>query len=203
MVVADMSHVGTSIFDMVTPKDVAAAILRRLGSRVEAKKLQKLVYFAQIASLAWYDTPLFREDVRAYRDGPVVYSLFKEHQGDYWVSSTEGDPSELSPQASCIVEFVCSVFGDESGDDLSYLTHAEGPWPEVRAANGVKDGESCDLPIPQAAMRDYGRAKEEIMDQAWFWTPSWQERDRAVEGQRSQGLGDTFNSDEDLKRALS
>src|SRR3954463_13629493 len=80
------------------PIDVAEYILSRLGP-MSAMKLQKLVYYCQAWSLAWTDEELFREEIEAWSNGPVIPSLYRKHKGVFKVSEDffGGDPSRLSP----------------------------------------------------------------------------------------------------------
>src|SRR5690606_6870637 len=39
-------------------------------------------------------------------------------------------------------------------------------------------------------------------DQAWFWTPEWQEGERQADEELKQGLGTTYHSDEEFLKAL-
>jgi hypothetical protein len=39
-------------------------------------------------------------------------------------------------------------------------------------------------------------------DQAWFWTPEWQEGEREAEADKAAGRGDRYNSDEEFLSAL-
>lgn len=48
---------------------------REAGDLVTAKKLYKLMYLAQGIHLALYDKPLFKEEIEASEDGPVVKGL--------------------------------------------------------------------------------------------------------------------------------
>ena len=55
--------------------DVAAYILKKQGE-MSAMKLQKLVYYSQAWSLVWDEKPLFRAQIEAWANGPVVRSLY-------------------------------------------------------------------------------------------------------------------------------
>jgi uncharacterized phage-associated protein len=114
--------------------DVAAYILHRKGM-MSAMKLQKLVYYSQAWSLVWDDKPLFREKFRAWPNGPVVYELFKEHQGQFQVSKRSlgvGNLRNLSAVQRETIDKVLEYYGDKSPQWLSDLTHMEDPWRIAR-----------------------------------------------------------------------
>ena len=73
---------------MASVFDVAAYILERRG-RMTAMKLQKLVYYSQAWSLVWDGRPLFDDEVQAWVNGPVVYDLFKAHQGMFEIERAD------------------------------------------------------------------------------------------------------------------
>lgn len=189
---------------MATVEDVGAAILEEIGHSIDTKRLQKLVYFSQVVYLAWYGRPFFDDDVQAFGDGPVVYRLFKLHQGAFKVGKLpEGNPADIDEEGKCVVSFVCGMYGNTPGEQLGKLTHSEGPWRTVREKAGLKDGQWGTPTIPKRMLREYGRSKSEFMDQAWYWTPEWQAGERAAEEELLRGEGSLYMSDEDFKEALS
>jgi uncharacterized phage-associated protein len=143
---------------VATVDDVAAALLKQLGP-MDAMKLQKLLYYAQGWHLAITDRPLFTEQMQAWRDGPVVYSVFDQHRGRRHVSAwPSGSPQHLNTEARHLVALVCLSYGHLSGDELSRLTHSEEPWLVARQGLGP-----CDYgnnPISDAALKDYFYGKE-------------------------------------------
>lgn len=110
--------------------DVARYILDNFGE-MTTMKLQKLVYYCQAYSLAWYDLPMFDEEVRAWTHGPVVYDLFNKHRGQYTVSAAdfgEGDINSLKERDTDVIDSVCEAFEGLTGWELRNRTHEETPW---------------------------------------------------------------------------
>jgi len=112
--------------------DVAEYILKKCG-QMTAMKLQKLVYYCQAWSLVWDEKPLFPEKVFAWANGPVVYELFKCHQGQYSVSSLgQGDPKKIGGPQEATITAVLEAYGDRTSQWLSDLAHMEEPWKAAR-----------------------------------------------------------------------
>ncbi len=86
---------------------VARYILRERGRRgqtpsgrtLSTVKLQKLVYYSQAWHLVWEDRPLFPERIEAWANGPVVPDLYREHRGDFeltsWKTRVYSEPQQL------------------------------------------------------------------------------------------------------------
>ena len=137
--------------------DIAAFILQEKGE-MSTMKLQKLCYFSQGWTLAWTDQALFREDFRAWANGPVARELYNEHRGQYSVSELAlGDADALSGQQKLMVRTVLNSYGQMSGFQLSELTHKGAPWKDLRAHFNVADGARCDAIIDKESMKQYFR----------------------------------------------
>ncbi|HWD40202.1 MAG TPA: type II toxin-antitoxin system antitoxin SocA domain-containing protein [Fimbriimonas sp.] len=134
--------------------DVAEYILQKHG-RMSAMKLQKLVYYAQAWSLVWDDVPLFRDEIQAWKEGPVVRALWEKHRGQFTVSPGEikRDPKALSKVQRETVDSIIKHYGKHDGLTLSNWTHREDPWNEAR--KGLSADASSDAEITHASMRDY------------------------------------------------
>lgn len=133
--------------------DVASYILKKCGS-MTAIKLQKLVYYCQAWSLVWDEQPLFPEKIIAWANGPVVYKLFKSHQGKYKVSSEKkGNPDKLNDTQKETVDAVIAYYGDKSSQWLTNLAHMENPWREAR--QGLSDNMRGYNEITHASMMEY------------------------------------------------
>lgn len=119
-------------------------------------KLQKLVYYAQAWSLVWDERPLFRSNIEAWANGPVVPVLFDAHRGQYTVSAsdiTRGDVRALTRSERDTVDAIIKKYGNKSGSWLSALTHSEPPWRDAR--RGLGKTERGNSVIPHGAMADY------------------------------------------------
>lgn len=138
---------------MVTVLDVASYILNKQGS-MTAMKLQKLVYYAQAWSLVWDEKRLFRNQVKAWANGPVVPVLYQAHRGQFTVSRISGgDSRNLSIVQKNTVDAVLNYYGDKSSQWLSDLTHSELPWQDARS--GLNPGQRGCREITPVAMAEY------------------------------------------------
>jgi uncharacterized phage-associated protein len=138
---------------MWSAHDVAAYILSK-HHPISAMKLQKLVYYCQAWSLVWDDRPLFHEQIEAWANGPVVEDLYRVHRGQFNVDSWPvGDPGLLDQDATDTIDEVLKFYGSLNAQQLSDMTHSEGPWRSARG--GLKDGERCNYPISLDSMMEY------------------------------------------------
>ncbi len=118
--------------EVISVFDVAAYILKTIGT-VAAMKLQKLVYYCQAWSLVWDERPLFKEEIEAWANGPVVKELFAYHRGMFQLSSiTIGNPDLLNDDQKDTTKGVIEYYGDKPSQWLTDLTHMEEPWKKAR-----------------------------------------------------------------------
>jgi uncharacterized phage-associated protein len=134
---------------MVHARDVAAYVEARLGS-INRWKLHKLLYCAQGWSLAWERKRLFPEPIKAWRDGPVVSSLWGEREHG---TGPSGDEKVLSREEMAVVDAVLDVYGGMSGERLRDLSHRELPWRMARA--GADPSAKTNATITMRSLRDY------------------------------------------------
>jgi uncharacterized phage-associated protein len=136
--------------------DVAACILAKKGE-MTAWKLQKLVYYAQAWSLVWDQRPLFAGRIEAWANGPVSPDLYNVLRGLFMVKSIQGGrPDALDDDARETVDAVVDYYGGMHPQELSDLTHAEGPWQNARG--DLPLGVACENEITHAAMAEYYEA---------------------------------------------
>jgi uncharacterized phage-associated protein len=139
----------TSVFD------VAKYILDKSGS-MPAMKLQKLCYYAQAWALVWDEKPLFKEEIEAWVNGPVVPHLYQAHKGLYEVKAntfSEGDKRLLSENECDTIDKVVCFYGQYNAQQLSSLTHQETPWQDAR--RGLHASERGSHVISHASMAEY------------------------------------------------
>ena len=144
----------------VSAHDVARELRRRLGT-AGSVKVHKLLYYCQGWHLAWFGEPLFREEVAAWLNGPVVADLW--HDEDK--SRDAPTASELDDTMLSTVEFVVSQYGHLTGKQLIRLTHEETPWREVSERT---DSFSSDLISPEALKRFFATDDDDASGNAVY-----------------------------------
>ena len=140
---------------MASPLDGAEYILREVpDSRRDWMKLQKLLYYSQAWSLVWDSRPLFADAIEAWRNGPVIPSIYRAQRHES--ASLKGAVDSLDATAVETLRAVIEAFGDKSGEWLSNLAHRERPWIDAR--QGLPDDARGNGEISHAAMREwYGK----------------------------------------------
>lgn len=134
--------------------DVADYILQKLGS-MSAMKLQKLVYYSQVWSLVWTESPLFSDEIEAWANGPVVRSLYRKHRGQFRIGKGffGGEIDRLSEDQKDVIDKVLTFYGNKDPQWLSNLTHLESPWKDAR--QGLLPGERGDCIITKESILEY------------------------------------------------
>jgi uncharacterized phage-associated protein len=121
--------------------DVAKYIIRiGLDSSEEGEydltpmKLQKLIYFCQGFHLAFFESPLFDEDIQAWEHGPVCPSLYyrlRKFESNP-VILIDADEVSLPDREKHLIDDVYRLYGQYTASKLRNMTHNEGPWKESR-----------------------------------------------------------------------
>lgn len=112
--------------------DVASYIIKH-KNQITTYQLQKLCYYCKVWSLIWFNKPLFTDNFEAWVDGPVSRKLFNKHKGYRTVYPTEIDyPHTFSTSETRFINCILQVYGVESGEELSALTHYEDAWNMTR-----------------------------------------------------------------------
>jgi len=100
------------------------------------KKLQKLVYYAQVWSLVLNNKKLFNERIEAWVHGPAIprlYSKFKKFEFDpITLDGSEFENLNFSNKQLDVLDNVWKVYGKYNAEYLEALTHSELPWQEAR-----------------------------------------------------------------------
>ncbi|ADE57273.1 Panacea domain-containing protein [Aminobacterium colombiense] len=139
---------------MASVFDVAKYILEKYGA-VSAMKLQKLVYYSQAWSLVWDDDPLFDEEIEAWANGPVVRELYEKHRGIFkvHVDMMSGCSGNLTDNEKDTINIVCDFYNKKNAQELSDMTHQEGPWKDARF--GLEERERGSRIISKESMAEY------------------------------------------------
>ncbi|MBX3390750.1 MAG: SocA family protein [Phycisphaeraceae bacterium] len=121
-------------------------------------QVQKLVYYAQGWSLAYYKKPLFLEPIEAWQHGPVVdrvYQEFKKFGGEAIAAKVGTSATDLSSEETELLRWVWQRYSRYSGSYLRELTHRERPWKEAWGARPSDD--RARVPISDAALSEFFR----------------------------------------------
>jgi uncharacterized phage-associated protein len=141
----------------VSAHDVADDLRRRLPG-LGVVKLHKLLYYAQGWHLTWLGEPLFREQIKAWANGPVVAKL--------WADEKHGrgrpQPEELRGNQIAILDYVVGRYGSFTGKDLIRLTHTEDPWRSIGESDDP--GAAADPVINHEALRSWFENDEEYVE---------------------------------------
>lgn len=121
--------------------DIATYFLRlaeKKGESIKTMKLLKLSYIAHGYHLGFFEYPLFRNRIEAWKYGPVIPDLYKvirrfgskfEVELDITDLYTE---NQLPQKEKEFLEIIWNHYKDYNGFELSALTHKDGtPWHEV------------------------------------------------------------------------
>lgn len=125
---------------MANVQDVAKYLLQLASSSEEAElitnlKLQKLLYYCQGFSLAFFNKPLFDSPVEAWTHGPVcpeIYHAYKTFGSDRIPAPEEFDAdTALDDGERDLIDNVYATYGQFAAWRLREMTHEERPWIEA------------------------------------------------------------------------
>lgn len=148
--------------------DVCDYVIQRLcaaGECVNLLKLQKLMYYIQAWSLAFYDKPLFSGHFQAWVHGPVnreLYDRFADSKSLYSEVTVEDvlpefDVERIDEDDRGHIDAILDAYARFTGNQLEDMTHREEPW--LKARNGIRPTERCEREIDEQLMATYYRQR--------------------------------------------
>lgn len=115
--------------------DIANKIIAKTdsenGETISNLKLQKMLYYMQGFHYAFFESPLFEEDIVAWNYGPVVTSVYDAFRyfGKDAIKLDEGvEIISLSEDEEDVFNQVYEVYSQYSAIRLMNMTHDEMPW---------------------------------------------------------------------------
>lgn len=138
-----------NVYDAIT---IAKWIINEIHP--EPLKLQKLLYLAQGYSYAFYDRPLFKDELEGWVHGPVVrdvYNAFREYQYNSIDINFEVD--EIDDEAKDVLRYVIDNFSKYDAKYLEELSHQQEPW--ILSRNGLDPDERNDKTISKESIANY------------------------------------------------
>lgn len=128
-------------------------------------KLQKLVYYCDAYSLAYFGKSLITDDFEAWVHGPVcrrLYDSLKDKSKLYSDVAYASDGIDVDKEFSILtsdqqslISSVLSQLSSWSSFELEVSTHQESPWKNAR--KGYSEADKCSVVISKDDMREYYR----------------------------------------------
>ncbi len=107
-------------------------LARASGGTLTPMQMLKLVYICHGWMLGLYQRPLIRDEVQAWKFGPVIpplYHAIKQYRSNPIGQIPVAGESELDPLERDLVDQVFNIYGHLDGITLSSLTHQPNtPW---------------------------------------------------------------------------
>jgi len=105
------------------------------GDLITNLKLQKLLYYAQAWYLVNFNRPLFNDEIKAWRFGPVIESVYHKfknfrHTAIIYRSKEEIKKKFTTTDLNFLNEFY-DIYINYSAHDLLQMSHNEAPWIEA------------------------------------------------------------------------
>jgi uncharacterized phage-associated protein len=122
---------------MVSSSKFAYALLDRAAEKaiaISPLKLQKLAYYCQGYFLATHSQRLFEDEIKAWKHGPVVDTLYHEFKqyGDGIIPHQETSTFfALSDENQKMIDYVLDNLGQLGAWSLRNKTHNESPWVDT------------------------------------------------------------------------
>ncbi len=107
------------------------------GDTLTPMQILKLVYICHGWMLGLYGVPLIRDEVQAWKYGPVIPRLYNSvnsfrDQPVIGPLPVRGDQEPLVHQEENVIRQTYEIYGQKSGPALSRLTHQMGsPWAQT------------------------------------------------------------------------
>jgi uncharacterized phage-associated protein len=123
-------------------------------------KVQKLLYYSQSLYLALYDEPLFKEEIQAWRYGPVcppAYRFYSEFEANQLPIPDPEELSQIPDETKNVLAEVWEYFGGYHAYLLSDMTHLEFPWKKAR--RGLPSEARSTEPILLEDLKELGQQK--------------------------------------------
>lgn len=108
------------------------------GELMSNMKLQKMLYYEQGFHLAYFNKPLFEDDVEAWMYGPVVPTVYHHYEscGRNGIEPKEDNFAFVDKKEKALFDEVFRVYNAYSAYGLANMTHKEKPWTSTPEGKG-------------------------------------------------------------------
>lgn len=94
-------------------------------------KLQKLLYYTQVISIAHTGESIFDEDVEAWKHGPVISMAYQNYEYNFNELKNR-IVAKISDSNNFLLNVVNSIYGFKTAKELEDISHSEMPWLELK-----------------------------------------------------------------------
>jgi len=116
--------------------------LRVYGQKMDEMKLHKLLYFTQKECIIQLGEPMFEEEMRAWKYGPVVPCVRQAYKND---ELHEKLTEEDEKRYQAVFDALFEMYAGKSSWSLVTHSHCEKSWKRARVGYG--EYESSDVPM--------------------------------------------------------
>ena len=139
--------------------DVAKWIIseaQKRGVIMTHMKLQKLLYYVQAYALGMTGVPLFRDEIQAWKHGPVVPSVYNSYNRYGAEPICDVQTVSVPEDGASFIRAVLDDIGDKTASELRGMTHSEAPW---RDAWGSWGGDGAFPVIPVESIQKFSEGQ--------------------------------------------
>jgi len=136
--------------------EIVAKYLIKHSGDITPLALQKLLYYAQGFSFAFYNRELFSDECEAWVHGPVYRYIYNEYRAfsvNTLIDASDVLANGLLKEEEELLNAIVQYLGCYSGMILEDMTHNELPWQETR--RGLRPTVSCDRVISKCLMSSF------------------------------------------------
>ena len=130
--------------DIYNSKDIAQHLMVK-KTITNSWKLQKLLFFIQAMSFRILGQPMFKENIEAWDNGPVVATIRTLYNYEREILYSSSDRTPLKDKFDYIIDLTLELFGEKTAKELRDLSHIkDGAWEKTYSTlgrNGIIDSE--------------------------------------------------------------
>jgi uncharacterized phage-associated protein len=115
-----------------TAKEILYAGKLRGCKDITNLKLQKLLYFANLVHISVFGIPLFLENIKAWKLGPVVGTVYYDYKQYGYSPIPDVTQKTANKILEQVIGFVTDIFGYKTAPELVDITHLDPVYEAAR-----------------------------------------------------------------------
>ena len=140
---------------------------KKFNEDLDEMKLHKLMYFLQRENIILNDEPLFEEEFKGWKYGPILKSVRTLYRNSEFKESKDIDSDKTLKE---LIDNILEKYGLKSSWSLSRITHEEASWKNSRIGldkeeNGDRSISLDDIRIDAKRIKERRLEKEKLVIQ--------------------------------------